>query len=79
MGDGTARSLGRVTLNPLQHIDTLGTVTFTGQDQDGDTADIRATSDLAGVGGVNVSPAKIVEFVRMAGASAPQPDSVWVR
>jgi Zn-dependent protease len=25
-GDGTARSLGRVTLNPLPHIDPLGTV-----------------------------------------------------
>ena len=34
---------------------------------------------LAGVGGVNVSPERIVQFVRMAGASAPQPDSVWVR
>ncbi len=34
---------------------------------------------LAGVGGVNVSPEKIVEFARMANASEPQPDSVWVR
>ncbi|MDH4260464.1 MAG: pyruvate ferredoxin oxidoreductase, partial [Gammaproteobacteria bacterium] len=34
---------------------------------------------LAGVGGVNVSPDRIVEFVRMAGTSEPQPDSVWVR
>jgi pyruvate/2-oxoacid:ferredoxin oxidoreductase alpha subunit len=34
---------------------------------------------LAGVGGVNVSPEKIAEFVRMASASEAQPDSVWVR
>ena len=34
---------------------------------------------LAGVGGVNVSPTKIAEFVRMAAASEARPDSVWVR
>jgi pyruvate/2-oxoacid:ferredoxin oxidoreductase alpha subunit len=34
---------------------------------------------LAGVGGVNVSPDKIAEFVRMAGASEARADSVWVR
>jgi pyruvate/2-oxoacid:ferredoxin oxidoreductase alpha subunit len=34
---------------------------------------------LAGVGGVNVSPEKIIEFVRRASASEAQPDSVWVR
>jgi len=34
---------------------------------------------LAGVGGVNVSPEKIAEFVRMASASEAQPDSIWVR
>ena len=34
---------------------------------------------LAGVGGVNVSPAKIVELVRKARESDPRPDSVWVR
>jgi pyruvate/2-oxoacid:ferredoxin oxidoreductase alpha subunit len=34
---------------------------------------------LAGVGGVNVSPTKIAEFVRMATATEAQPDSVWVR
>jgi pyruvate/2-oxoacid:ferredoxin oxidoreductase alpha subunit len=34
---------------------------------------------LAGVGGVNVSPAKIAEFVRTARASEPVPDSVWAR
>jgi pyruvate/2-oxoacid:ferredoxin oxidoreductase alpha subunit len=34
---------------------------------------------LAGVGGVNVSPAKIAEFVRTAAASEAQPDSVWMR
>jgi pyruvate/2-oxoacid:ferredoxin oxidoreductase alpha subunit len=33
---------------------------------------------LAGVGGVNVSPSRIVEFVRMASGSEPQPHSVWV-
>ena len=33
---------------------------------------------LAGVGGVNVSPAKIVEFVRTARASEAQADSIWV-
>ncbi|MEO8137031.1 MAG: transketolase C-terminal domain-containing protein [Betaproteobacteria bacterium] len=34
---------------------------------------------LAGVGGVNVSPEKIVEFVRMARSTDAQPESVWVR
>jgi len=34
---------------------------------------------LAGVGGVNVSPERIAEFVRMADTSDAQPDSVWVR
>ena len=34
---------------------------------------------LAGVGGVNVSPEKIADFVRMASASEAQPGSVWVR
>ena len=34
---------------------------------------------LAGVGGVNVPPAKIVEFVRTACASEPQPGPVWAR
>jgi len=34
---------------------------------------------LAGVGGVNVSPEKIGEFVERASASEPQPQSVWVR
>ena len=33
---------------------------------------------LAGVGGVNVSPSKITEFVRMASGSEPQPHSMWV-
>jgi pyruvate/2-oxoacid:ferredoxin oxidoreductase alpha subunit len=34
---------------------------------------------LAGVGGVNVSPSRIAEFVRMASASEAQPHSVWVK
>jgi len=34
---------------------------------------------LAGVGGVNVPPEKIAEFVGMANASEAQPHSVWVR
>ena len=34
---------------------------------------------LAGVGGVNVPPAKIAEFVRAARGAAPRPDSQWVR
>lgn len=34
---------------------------------------------LAGVGGLNVSPAKICEFVRTARTSEAQPESVWVR
>jgi len=34
---------------------------------------------LAGVGGVNVPPAKIAEFVRSARASEPQPGPVWAR
>ena len=33
---------------------------------------------LAGVGGVNVSPAKIAELVGLAGASEAQANSVWV-
>ena len=39
----------------------------------------RIVGYLAGVGGVNVSPAKIAEFVRMANANDGVPDSVWVR
>jgi pyruvate/2-oxoacid:ferredoxin oxidoreductase alpha subunit len=34
---------------------------------------------LAGVGGVNVSPGKIVEFVQQALQSEAQSDSQWVR
>ncbi len=34
---------------------------------------------LAGVGGVNVSPEKVAEFVRSASAGDACPDSVWVR
>jgi pyruvate/2-oxoacid:ferredoxin oxidoreductase alpha subunit len=34
---------------------------------------------LAGVGGVNVPVAKVVEFVRRAQGSEPSTDSVWVR
>ncbi len=28
MGDSTAKSLGRLTLNPLKHLDPLGTLTL---------------------------------------------------
>ena len=34
---------------------------------------------LAGVGGVNVSPERIVEFARRAQAEEARPESVWVR
>jgi len=34
---------------------------------------------LAGVGGVNVPPERIVAFVKRAQASEPLPESVWVR
>ena len=34
---------------------------------------------LAGVGGVNVSPQKIAEWVGRANNSAPDPESVWMR
>jgi len=34
---------------------------------------------LAGVGGVNVPPERIVEFVKQARANEPRPESVWVR
>jgi pyruvate/2-oxoacid:ferredoxin oxidoreductase alpha subunit len=34
---------------------------------------------LAGVGGVNVPPEKIVEFVRTARGGEARPESVWVR
>mgnify|MGYP001156473104 FL=1 len=34
---------------------------------------------LAGVGGVNVPPARIVEFVRDARGRDPRPESTWVR
>jgi pyruvate/2-oxoacid:ferredoxin oxidoreductase alpha subunit len=34
---------------------------------------------LAGVGGVNVSPQKIAEFVRHAESAEPAPESQWVR
>ena len=39
----------------------------------------RVDGYLSGVGGVNVSPAKIVEFVRGLGAASASPESVWVR
>jgi len=39
----------------------------------------RVHGRLAGVGGVNVSPTRIVEFVRLARAGDPRPESVWVR
>jgi len=45
----------------------------------GAKAALRIHGYLAGVGGVNVSPAKIVEFVRTARASEAQADSIWVR
>jgi pyruvate/2-oxoacid:ferredoxin oxidoreductase alpha subunit len=34
---------------------------------------------LAGVGGVNVPPERVVEFVKRARSGEPQPQSVWVR
>jgi hypothetical protein len=34
---------------------------------------------LAGVGGVNVPPRRIAEFVRDAMQCEPRPESVWVR
>jgi len=34
---------------------------------------------LAGVGGVNVPPDRIVEFVKQARSGEPRPESVWVR
>ena len=34
---------------------------------------------LAGVGGVNVSVDKIIEFVNQAGMHEAQPESLWVR
>ena len=39
----------------------------------------RVSGYLAGVGGVNVSPQKIVEFVLSARAGPARPGSVWVR
>ena len=45
----------------------------------GAKAALRIHGYLAGVGGVNVSSAKIVEFVRTARASEAQADSIWVR
>ena len=39
----------------------------------------RIHGNLAGVGGVNVSPEKIAEWVRTASIGAAGPESVWVR
>ena len=35
LGDGTARGLGRLTLNPLAHLDPLGTILIFVPDSDG--------------------------------------------
>ncbi|MFO1409677.1 MAG: hypothetical protein U1F06_04770 [Steroidobacteraceae bacterium] len=45
----------------------------------GGPAQPRVHGLLAGVGGVNVPPEKITEFVRAARGAGPRPDSRWVR
>lgn len=68
-GDSTAWMLGRVTLNPLKHVDPVGTVLVPGV--------ILLTSALAGAGGMLFGWAKPVP-VNFANLRHPKRDMIWV-
>lgn len=68
-GDSTAWMLGRVTLNPLKHVDPVGTVLVPGL--------ILLTSAVAGAGGMLFGWAKPVP-VNFANLRHPKRDMIWV-
>lgn len=69
LGDSTAWMLGRVTLNPLKHIDPVGTVLVPGA--------ILLTSALAGGAGFFFGWAKPVP-VNYGNLRRPRRDMIWV-
>jgi Zn-dependent protease len=68
-GDSTAWMLGRVTLNPLKHVDPVGTILVPGA--------ILLTSALAGAGGMLFGWAKPVP-VNFGNLRHPKRDMIWV-
>ncbi len=68
-GDNTAYVLGRVSLNPLRHIDPVGTVLV--------PLLILVTSNLLGAGGILFGWAKPVP-VDFSGLHHPKRDMLWV-
>ena len=68
-GDSTAWMLGRVTLNPLKHVDPIGTILVPGL--------ILLTSSLAGAGGMLFGWAKPVP-VNFGNLRNPKRDMIWV-
>jgi len=68
-GDNTAYVLGRVSLNPLRHIDPIGTVLV--------PLLILATSSAIGAGGILFGWAKPVP-VDFSGLRRPKRDMLWV-
>ncbi|MDY0073758.1 MAG: site-2 protease family protein [Thauera sp.] len=68
-GDPTAEQAGRITLNPLRHIDPVGTVLL--------PAGILALSALAGGGGILFGWAKPVP-VNFGRLRSPKSDMLWV-
>ncbi|MEF9996708.1 MAG: site-2 protease family protein, partial [Burkholderiaceae bacterium] len=68
-GDSTAWFLGRVTLNPLKHIDPVGTLLVPGV--------ILLMSAVAGGGGMLFGWAKPVP-VNFANLRQPKRDMIWV-
>ena len=69
LGDNTAWVLGRVTLNPLKHIDPVGTILVPGI--------LLAGGMLTGLGGVMFGWAKPVP-VNFARLRNPKFDMIWV-
>ena len=68
-GDPTAEQAGRITLNPLKHIDPVGTILVPGM--------ILAMSTLAGMGGMLFGWAKPVP-VNFSRLRHPKGDMLWV-
>ena len=68
-GDPTAEQAGRITLNPLKHIDPIGTILV--------PAMILAMSTLAGMGGMLFGWAKPVP-VNFSRLRRPKADMLWV-
>src|SRR5512143_3705266 len=68
-GDRTAEMLGRITLNPLKHIDPIGTVAL--------PLGMLLLSAMAGGGGILFGWAKPVP-VNFANLRHPKRDMIWV-